>query len=69
MVEMRSGALEVVLSYVEAAQQARRSQREDDWQRVSELPLRMWSGSLPGMGPASSGAHAGVGLRCWPPCR
>jgi hypothetical protein len=37
MAEMRSGALEVVLSYVEAAQQARRSQRDDDWQRVSEL--------------------------------
>jgi ketosteroid isomerase-like protein len=37
MAEMRSGALEVVLSYVEAAQQARRSQREDDWQRVAEL--------------------------------
>jgi ketosteroid isomerase-like protein len=37
MAEMRSGALEVVLSYVEAAQQARRSQRDDDWRRVSEL--------------------------------
>jgi len=37
MVEMRPGALEVVLSYVEAAQQARRGQRDDDWQRVSEL--------------------------------
>ena len=37
MVEMRSGALEVVLSYVEAAQQARRSQREEDWQRLAEL--------------------------------
>jgi ketosteroid isomerase-like protein len=37
MAEMRSGALKVVLSYVEAAQQARRSQREDDWQRVAEL--------------------------------
>ena len=34
---MRSGTLEVVLSYVEAAQQARRSQRDDDWRRVSEL--------------------------------
>lgn len=34
---MSSGALEVVLSYVEAAQQARRSQRDDDWQRVAEL--------------------------------
>jgi ketosteroid isomerase-like protein len=33
----RSGALEVVLSYIEAAQQARRSQHDDDWQRVSEL--------------------------------
>ena len=37
MAEMRSGALEVVLSYVEAAQQARRSQRDDDWRRVSQL--------------------------------
>jgi ketosteroid isomerase-like protein len=37
MAEMRSGALKVVLSYVEAAQQARRSQREYDWQRVAEL--------------------------------
>jgi len=37
MAEMRSGALEVVLSYVAAAQQARRSQRDDDWRRVSEL--------------------------------
>ena len=37
MAEMRSGALEVVLSYVEAAQLARRSQRDDDWRRVSEL--------------------------------
>jgi ketosteroid isomerase-like protein len=37
MVEMRPGALEVVLSYVEAAQQARRSQREEDWQRLAEL--------------------------------
>jgi ketosteroid isomerase-like protein len=37
MAEMRSGALEVVLSYVEGAQQARRSQRDDDWRRVSEL--------------------------------
>jgi hypothetical protein len=36
----RSGALEVVLSYVEAAQQARRSQRDHDWQRVSELLAR-----------------------------
>jgi ketosteroid isomerase-like protein len=34
---LSSGALEVVLSYVEAAQQARRSQRDDDWQRVAEL--------------------------------
>lgn len=34
---MNSGAPEVVLSYVEAAQQARRSQRDDDWQRVAEL--------------------------------
>jgi ketosteroid isomerase-like protein len=34
---VRSGTLEVVLSYVEAAQQARRSQRDDDWRRVSEL--------------------------------
>jgi hypothetical protein len=33
----RSGALDVVLSYVEAAQQARRSQRNDDWRRVAEL--------------------------------
>src|SRR5512132_1266360 len=37
MAEMRSGALEVVLSSVEAAQQARRSPRDDDWRRVSEL--------------------------------
>jgi ketosteroid isomerase-like protein len=37
MAQMRSGALEVVLSYVEAAQQARRSQRDDDWRRVSQL--------------------------------
>jgi hypothetical protein len=37
MAEMRAGALEVVLSYVAAAQQARRSQRDDDWRRVSEL--------------------------------
>ena len=37
MAEIRSGALEVVLSYVEAAQQARRSQRDDDWRRVSQL--------------------------------
>jgi ketosteroid isomerase-like protein len=37
MAEMRSAALEVVLSYVEAAQQARRSQRDDDWRRVSQL--------------------------------
>jgi ketosteroid isomerase-like protein len=37
MAEMRSGALEVVLSYVEAAQQARSSQHDDDWRRVSEL--------------------------------
>jgi ketosteroid isomerase-like protein len=37
MAELRSGALGVVLSYVEAAQQARRSQREDDWRRVSQL--------------------------------
>jgi ketosteroid isomerase-like protein len=35
--EHRSDALAVVRSYVEAAQQARRSQREDDWQRVAEL--------------------------------
>jgi ketosteroid isomerase-like protein len=27
----------VVLSYVAAAQQARRSQRDDDWRRVSQL--------------------------------
>lgn len=33
----RSDALAVVRSYVEAAQQARRSQREADWQRVAEL--------------------------------
>jgi ketosteroid isomerase-like protein len=37
MAEIRSEALEVVLSYVEAAQQARRSQRDDDWHRVAEL--------------------------------
>jgi ketosteroid isomerase-like protein len=36
-VEHRSDALAVVRSYVEAAQQARRSQREEDWQRVAEL--------------------------------
>jgi ketosteroid isomerase-like protein len=36
-VEHSSDALAVVRSYVEAAQQARRSQREEDWQRVSEL--------------------------------
>lgn len=37
MEKERSGALDVVLSYVEAAQQARRSQRNDDWRRVAEL--------------------------------
>jgi hypothetical protein len=37
MEQERSGPLDVVLSYVEAAQQARRSQRDDDWQRVAEL--------------------------------
>ena len=37
MGEIRSEALEVVLSYVAAAQQARRSQRDDDWRRVAEL--------------------------------
>jgi len=36
-VEHRSDALAVVRSYVEAAQQARRSQREEDWQRVAAL--------------------------------
>jgi hypothetical protein len=68
MVEMSSGALEVVLSYVEAAQQARRSQRDDDWQRVSELLAEdvVWQAAGDGTGQLWRARRAA--LTCWPPC-